>query len=187
MRQDSPKNIFHPRYYPLSLPLLILSLVVLLSFHFFAWRPLQVEISGLHTDWQTSRKKVAELERLSQAQAELVLFREILPARSALPEIVGTLSHMAKQHRLVVPEMTYQNEVLKIQNLSRITISFGVRGSYANIRTFIRALETSDYFFIIEDLDLLKSGTVSNDPIFLKLQVALYLKESTKKQENLDS
>ncbi len=177
MRQNTLKNLFHPRYYPLALPLLILSLIALFSFHFFLWRPLQIELSGLHADWQTGRKNIAELEQIKHAQNELLRFRERLPTRDALPEIVATLSQMAKQNHLTVPEITYQNETLKNQNLSRMSISFGLRGSYHNIRAFIQSLETADHFFIIEDLDLLKSSTVRNSSIFLKLQVALYLRE----------
>ena len=135
-------------------------------------------MSQSEIEWRERRTMISALERVIQAQREMNDFCQILPPMDSFPSIVTMLSNLARRHRLKIPEITYQNEQVKNQQLNRILVSFGVLGSYSNIRSFIRAVEDADRFLNIEDLDLLKSGKNPKDPIQFQLQVAVYLKRS---------
>lgn len=169
-------DVFHPRYYPYSLGLCVASLAGLLFFHFYLRTPLQDRLDMAEDRWRTGRSSVSELIRYEKALQELQEFSRSLPQSKHFPSIVSTLSDLARRHRLTIPSINYQREKATASDLTRVSISFGVEGSYRNIRSFIRSVEASDQFMIIEDLNLLKPGKDHQAPIQMQLRMAIYLR-----------
>jgi Tfp pilus assembly protein PilO len=171
-------SLIHPRYYPMTLGLFGIASAALLLFHFLLLAPLSARMRSQEALWQVERPRVVQLQRYERAQQELKAFWDDLPERQAFPAIASSLSDLARRHHLVIPAITYQGDKVAEHDLTRITFSFGVKGSYPDIRAFISALERSDYFLIVEDLNLLKAGKKVEDPIQLQLRTTVYLKTS---------
>lgn len=170
---------YHPRHYPVVLVLLSLSLGGLIFFHLLFWSPLQARIQAQEAQWRAERPKVGELKRYEKAQVELTEFWKVLPRRDSFPQLIAWLSDLGEKHRLEIPDITYQQRKETVQDLTRRSLSFGVSGTYKDIRSFIGDVERSDKFLIIEDLNLIKPGRDHKDPIQLQLRMVVYLRPSS--------
>jgi Tfp pilus assembly protein PilO len=170
------RALFHPRSYPFSIGLLGFSIASLILFHLLFWSPLKIRMAGKEAQWQAARPRVSRMAQFEKAQMDLKAFWALLPERDRFPMISASLSELARGHRLSIPGINYQSEKVSGQDLTRIAFSFSVQGSYQDIRSFILAVERSDDFLIIEDLNLLKAGKDYNDPIHLQLRMGVYLR-----------
>jgi len=138
--------------------------------------PLENEIAAKETKWQSERPKIGQLTTLKAAQQDLALFYQRLPEKAALPEVVSFVSESAAAHRLSLPAISYQPESVAVPGLMRVLISFGVKGSYRDIRNLIYRLEQSRYFLILENL-VLASSSGEGEAIQLQLRIAAYFRE----------
>jgi Tfp pilus assembly protein PilO len=170
------RGLFHPRHYPVELGLLGLSLTGLILFHLFLWSPLQERMKAKEAQWQAARPRLSQMAQFEKAQRDLKKFWGLLPERQRFPMLSASLSELARRHHLDIPGITYQSEKVSGRDLTRITFSFSVQGSYQDIRSFIQAVERSSDFLIIEDLSLLKPGRDYSDPIHLQLRMGVYLR-----------
>ena len=168
-------NLFHPRHYPVTLGFFAVSALSLIAFHLLFWLPLQDRVRSEEETWQSKRPRIGELERYERAQRGMREFWEVLPRRKNFPDVVSALSDLAREHHLTIPAITYQSEKVDDPSLTRIGVSFAVRGAYPDIRSFIASIERSEQFFIIEDMNLVKAGTSNEDPIQLQIRMGVYL------------
>lgn len=149
-----------------------------LLLHFSVVRPLEKGIEAKETAWRAERPQISQLTVLKAAQQDLILFRESLPKEKALPDLVSFISETAGSQHLSIPSISYQPEKVEVPGLMKVAISFSLKGSYQNIRSFIYRLEESRHFLVIENLVLASSSMKEGEAIQLQLRIAAYLREA---------
>lgn len=149
---------------------------ILLFLHAGRVAPLQKEILAKETAWQSERPKIGQLTTLKAAQQDWVLFCQRLQEEAALPELVSFVSEAAAANRLSIPAISYHPEKVGVPGLTRVLISFSVKGNYRDIRNLIYRLEQSRYFLVLENLMLASSGK-EGEAIQLQLRMAAYFRD----------
>jgi len=85
------------------------------------------------------------------------------------------LADMAARSRLELERRTYEPVIERGSNLTRLQVDMDLAGSYANIRDFIHAIESSPEFVVIDDVGLTE-GVQSDDALRLTLQLSTYFR-----------
>lgn len=119
---------------------------------------------------QINRKKIYK-----KAIDDLDQFKSLLLDQEGFSKIVNYLSELAKQQKIAIPSISYQQEKMGIEGLKKVSISFAVGGDYKGIKRFIHAIEETRFFLIIEDLGLARTGRGGN-PINLQIRLLTYLR-----------
>ncbi len=127
------------------------------------------------------QRRIRTLQRETQSkEGTLTALREVdefaqgYPPRAELVSLVGRLTKEARDLALQVPSVSYRPEALKDADLTRVTLTMGVQGSYGNIRRYLYELEGMGRQLLIERLSLRDSkGTAALD---VQLQVSLYVR-----------
>jgi hypothetical protein len=121
-------------------------------------------LSARVDDLRAQRGQVeSELQRLQAVQADI---RNIYEVRWATPNerltpLLLELRSLAEKSRLQPQARNYRFEQPRAQSLGTVpmTISFGVRGSYEQVRQMINLVELSEQFVFIDEISL--SGDTS--------------------------
>jgi Tfp pilus assembly protein PilO len=83
------------------------------------------------------------------------------------------LADMAAQSQLDFERRTYEPLIERGSNLTRLKVDMDLAGSYANIRDFIHAIESSPEFVVIDGVGLTE-GVQNSDALRLTLQLSTY-------------
>jgi Tfp pilus assembly protein PilO len=116
-------------------------------------------LSARVDDLRAQRQQTeSELQRLSAVQADI---RHIYDVRWATPNerltpLLLELRRLAEKSRLQPQSRSYRFEKARAQALGTepMTISFGVRGSYDQVRQMINLVELSEQFVFIDEISL---------------------------------
>jgi len=102
------------------------------------------------------RTREAYVGSLKQAEEDLARFRkEILQTRNQrMIEVDEELARLAENFSINMDQVQYQNDILEDEGLERFAMTVPLQGGYANLRTFIQAVEESSKFLIIERVAL---------------------------------
>ena len=73
-------------------------------------------------------------------------------------ELSPRLEQMAVQSGVLKPVVDFSTEEIKQYGLNSVKIEIPVQGTYANAVNFIKALETSDTFFLINSIEVRSGG-----------------------------
>jgi Tfp pilus assembly protein PilO len=127
------------------------------------------------------QRQVRTLQREAQSgQGMLAALREVeefaqgYPPQADLVSLVGRLTTGARALALEVPSVSYHPEAVKETDLTKVTLSMGVQGSYGNIRRYLYELEGLRRQLVIERLAIREAkGAAALD---LQLQLALYVR-----------
>lgn len=124
--------------------------------------------------------KNAEGLRDSKAQATTdldVFYREVLPQNvSAARRLLHIrLAQMAKEHDVSYEQGSTSLQVMKESTLSRLHVSMQLTGAYADVRSFLHALETAKDFVVVDNMVLSQGGEQGRATnLSLNLQVSTY-------------
>jgi hypothetical protein len=126
----------------------------------------------------TAEFKQAEGLREGKARASTDLetfYREVLPADVASAR---RMTHVQFQQRAREHGVQYQRgstaeEQLRESSLNRLSVTMTLSGDYDDIRALIYELETSEDFFVIDNVALSEGGE-QNAPLTLALEISTY-------------
>jgi hypothetical protein len=126
------------------------------------------------------RREVVEsheafLAAVQQAVGDLTSLRdEILATRNQrLVEVHAEIARLCDQFGIDLETVGYEHELLLDEGLDRMGMSVPLEGSYASLRKFLQAAETSDKFLIVERVSLAK-GKEGGQKLSLNIHLATY-------------
>jgi hypothetical protein len=153
------------------------------GFYFLATRPKVQEYTSLregtgpqqealkaHRDEVEERE--AYLEALLKAEADLETLRvEVLSTRQQrLIEVQLELAALAEQFGIDVNSVSFDNTLLREEELDKLVMTVPLKGGYANLRKFLQAVESSEKFLVVERVAL---GEGKRGGVMLQLNISL--------------
>ena len=160
--------------------------VVNLLFFFILYQParseyygLQESIEKLHAQVQSRKQSVDRLEKLNaqletSGQDRRKLFTTHFISRATgYSQILPKLEMIAQHAGVKTTRKDYAIDEAPQYSLYSVKIRMPVTSGYSNIVDFIRSLENSDTFFIINSIDV--RGTSSATPAAPEISLALSL------------
>ena len=168
------------RYITIVLGLLVVTNGIL---YFLATRPRVQEYTSLQEGTgpqqdalKAHRAEVEEreayLEALLKAEADLITLREdILSTRQQrMVDVQLELAALAQQFTIDVDSITFDSELLHEEELDKLVMTVPLEGGYGNLRKFLRAVEDSEKFLVVERVAL---GEGKTGGVLLQLSISL--------------
>jgi Tfp pilus assembly protein PilO len=121
---------------------------------------LQESIQRLRGDVESRRQKIETLERLNAQLSTLEQDRQRLFTRHFIPrdagwsQILPKLNDMVEETHVENSQKSYTIEAAPQYGLYSVKIRVPVKGAYPNVVNFIKDIEDSDTFFIINSIDV---------------------------------
>ena len=114
----------------------------------------------------------AYLAGLKQAQADLeTLAEKVLSSKKRrMIEVQFEVDRLARQFGVNLDRMEIENEPIPAAGVERFAMTLPLEGGYANLRRFLRAVEESEKFLIVEHVAL---GTGKEGGVLLQLNITL--------------
>jgi len=111
-------------------------------------------------------------EALVKAEADLLTLREaVLSTRKLrMTEVYLELASLAGQFSIDVDSISFDNEILREEELDKLVMTVPLEGGYANLRKFLRAVENSEKFLVVERVAL---GEGKRGGVLLQLSISL--------------
>jgi type IV pilus assembly protein PilO len=109
-----------------------------------------------------------------RGEADLLKFRETIPAKNEFPALLGEVFFLADQAGLAIDQVSYQPKEVEGQGLLRYGLAFSVRGNYGQVKRFIHSLEQSERLMIIDGLTLSGGRESGEAKVELRLQLATF-------------
>jgi Tfp pilus assembly protein PilO len=141
--------------------------VINLLFFFILYQPasseyyrLQDSTERLRNDIQTRRQRIELLERLNAQLATLEQDRRqlftmhFIPRDAGWSQILPKLNAMVQQAQVENTSKSYNIDQSPQYGLYSVKITIPAQGAYPNVVNFIKDLEESETFFIINSIDL---------------------------------
>ena len=141
--------------------------VVNLLFFFILYQPtrseyftLQDSMQRLRADVDARRQRIGVLERLNAQLATLEQDRQrlftvhFIPRNAGWSEILPKLNAMVQKAQVENTSKDYNIDQAPQYGLYSVKIRIPVLGAYPNVENFIKDLEDSETFFIIDSVDL---------------------------------
>jgi type IV pilus assembly protein PilO len=155
---------------------IVLGVIAIVNVLFFLilYRPvrgeydrLQSSIERLRAEVQTQQQQVARLERLSaqlegsEKDRQRLFTAHFIPRQAGFSEILPELDDMAAKAGVRKTRVDYAIDDAPHYGLYSVKIRVPVTGEYSNIVKFIKNLEHSDTFFIIDSIAVRGAATGS--------------------------
>jgi Tfp pilus assembly protein PilO len=141
--------------------------VINVLFFFILYRPVRAEYFRLQgsiqkgrADVQSRRQKIDRLEKLSaqletSAQDRQRLYTtHFIPTETGWSEILPQLNRMTQTAGVKNSRKEYNKDGTPQYGLHSVKITLPVTGPYANVMRFIKEIEKSNTFFIINSIDV---------------------------------
>jgi len=148
--------------------------VINVLFFFILYRPVRAEyfrmqgsIQKARTDVQSRRQKIDRLEKLSaqletSAQDRQRLYTtHFIPAETGWSEILPQLNQVTQTAGVKNTRKEYNKDATPQYGLHSVKITVPVTGPYANVMRFIKEIEKSNTFFIINSIDVRAKETAA--------------------------
>jgi Tfp pilus assembly protein PilO len=145
--------------------------VINLLFFFILYAParseyyrLQESIERSRSEIEMRRQKIASLERLNAQLSTLGQDRQrlftghFIPREAGWSEILLKLNQMVQDAHVENTQKGYTIDQAPQFGLYSVKIRIPVQGAYPNVVNFIKDIENSETFFIIDSIDV-RSGT----------------------------
>jgi hypothetical protein len=164
---------------------IVLGLLVAVNgvFYFLATRPRVQEYTSLQEGTgpqqealTAQRAEVEEREAyheaLLKAEADLTTLREdVLSTRQRrMVEVQLELAALAEQFTIDVDSITFDSQLLREEELDKLVMTVPLEGGYGNLRKFLRAVEDSEKFLVVERVAL---GEGKTGGVMLQLSISL--------------
>ena len=179
------KNV---RFAYIGLILVFLNILVF----FFLVLPQNQKISDLQSDYSRQRSRIAaqqnemkvlsrRLEALQKAKKDLeVIYNQVLTQKKVgVTAIRQELEDLAGSLTVERGGVNYDYRLLPEYGLRHFTLSVPVEGAYRDIRRFINDIERSEYFLILDRVDLSaeQEEGQGSDSLLLNFQLSTYLRD----------
>ncbi len=134
-----------------------LAIAATLAAYFFIVYPLQARVSS------------GEARLQADERARRTAERDLVGARATREGQIAAESNLRYQGQ------TANETILKDSDLTKVTITIVLNGSYQDVRKFMHALETIPEFLVIDNMAL-TSHDDPNSPLVLTLTVSTYFR-----------
>ena len=126
------------------------------------------ELARLETALAGQRESARRLRHNEQALGEFYETR-LAPPSERLTDVIREVRTLAGRAGLEPATINYPEDDLADYGLIKRTFSFGVHGSYAQLRRFINLLEMTESFLTLEEVQLTGRGNQAELGINLRL------------------
>ncbi len=135
-------------------------------------RPLQQQLKRREAEVQAREGTLAGLRK---AEDDLRHLREdiLSTKRQRMIQVQLELDRLARQFNINLDRVRYENSLLEDEGLERMGMTVPLEGGYANLRKFLRAVESSDKFLVVEQVAL-ASGKEGGVLLQLSITLATY-------------
>jgi len=136
-------------------------------------------LEGTGPQQEQLREQRAEVEKredylaaLVQARDDLRRLREdVLATRDQrMIDVQLELKSLADQFNIDLESVTFDNQLLREEELDKLIMIVPLEGGYANLRRFLQAVESSDKFLVIERVALAEG---KRGGVLLQLNISL--------------
>jgi hypothetical protein len=161
--------------------------VINLLFFFILYRPvrseyfkLQDSIEKTRTEVQTRSQKIDQLEKLNgkletfAQDRERLFTRHFIPRSTGWSETVPQLEAMVQQAGVKNVHKDYHIDDSPQYGLYSVKIGLPVSGLYPNVMTYIKDLEESDTFFIINSVNIHGSSLPGSSDVTMSLSAETF-------------
>ncbi len=168
---------------------IVLGVVAIVNVLFFLilYRPvrgeyygLQASIERLRAETQTQQQEVARLEKLSaqlegsEKDRQRLFTTHFIPREAGFSEILPELDDIAAKSGVRKTRVDYAIDDAPHYGLYSVKIRVPVTGEYLNIVKFIKNLEHSETFFIIDSIEVRGTAGSSNGDLSLALDLETF-------------
>jgi len=169
---------------------IVLGVIALVNVLFFLilYRPvrgeydrLQSSIERLHTEVRSRQQEVARLEKLStqlegsEKDRHQLFVTHFIPRQAGFSEILPELDEIAANAGVRKTRVDYTIDGAPNYGLYSVKMRVPVTGQYSNIDKFIKNLEHSDTFFIINSIEVRGSaGSSQSGDLALSLTLETF-------------
>jgi Tfp pilus assembly protein PilO len=178
--RKSPLDFLHERWKPISLVLLAVSILDLAAY-LGVIRGIvrtsgnsEVVLATEQAKADKARDEVVGLERITsklactRSDVERVFDQTLSYKNDRMTRIQREVRDLARAHQLDPDQISYSTSPLKDTGLVRFQISFPLDGRYVTLQDFIKEVEQSPNFLIVDSVNMQES--LGQD---LKLQIRL--------------
>lgn len=132
---------------------------------------IRLEAESVKARQQLSRHKEAKKAKadLHRVWAVLPLFRDFAPLALGVTE-------EAKRDQVTLPALSYRTEKTAVPDATKAILQGTVTGRYEDLRRFLYNLESAEELLFIEDLNLIRSGSVQDQQLTFNIRISTYLR-----------
>ncbi len=157
------------------------------AFYFLVFAPAGEGVSAVSGDIARLEAEIvvrtAHLERLEDMDGQLdaaqserlgFLSERVIPRREGFSALILEKERQAQFAGLSPQRVTYQYTEEPQFGLHAVNINMPLLGDYDSLTRFIRALEESETFFILDQISLARAGTEQPDELSMLLNFTTY-------------
>lgn len=169
------------RLRPKSLAVILLLAILNIGLYFYISYYQQPRLQYLHQQWSEKRRGAGSGNMhdaaaiFRQGTGDLTIWRNKIAAKKDFARLIGSLFDMAAGNSLKVGAVSYKPVTIKEDNLLAFTISFGVSGKYAAVKSFIADLMHSKDIMTLDNITLANTKS-TEEAVDLKVQLTAYFK-----------
>jgi len=165
---------------PKSLTVVLLLVLLNAGLYFFSSYHQQPRLQDLRQKWVEKRRAAGGGVRdaatiFRQGTGDLATWRDRIAPKKDFARLIGSLFDMAANNSLKVGGVSYKPVPVKEDNLLAFTISFGVSGKYAAVKSFIADLMRSREIMTLDNVSL-ASTKLTEESVDMKVQLTAYFK-----------
>jgi len=151
--------------------------IVNAMFYIILYRPtrseyyrLQDSIGRLRLDASNREARVSQKEKIgsqlemSDKDRQTLYVKHFIPFASGYARVLPDLDRMAQQAGVRWSRGDFSKEAIPQYGLYLVKLRFPVQGAYVNVVNFIKELEKSETFYIIDSVDVRSGGDNSFQP-----------------------
>lgn len=129
----------------------------------------QARVEAREAEVVASETYVAALEKATE-DLETLRTGVLSTRERRMIEVQLELARIAKQFGINLQRVKYENEILEDGAIERFAMVVPLEGGYASLRKFLRAVEDSDKFLVIEQVGL---ATARDGGALIELNITL--------------
>lgn len=156
---------------------LAIIIAINIGFYYGLILPMKINSDNVFKTIETKRSEAVIIkspDTYSKLKADIEKFKDMLPQRSQMTQIVRELDMLAKNNALSIHDISFETKKVEQGDIFPLSFSFLIEGKYNNIKSFIYKLESSRRLITIDDLSLEKVS--GKEEIRLKIRATIYLK-----------
>lgn len=148
--------------------------------HLFIARFQEPKLETLREEWLKKRQlpsggTMDKAFIYSQGKKDLEVFNAKIPPKKDFPRVIGEIMEIASNNGLSIANIGYKPSLIKERNLLVYSLSFGVSGSYAAIKSFISDFEQSPHILSIDSVSLAREDLLK-DSVKFSIQVSAFFR-----------
>ncbi|GFE58754.1 type 4a pilus biogenesis protein PilO [Geobacter sp. AOG1] len=166
---------------PKSLVVVLLLVVLNCGLFFVISYHQQPRLQDLRQQWAEKRRIAGSggvrdgATIFRQGTSDLATWRGRIAPKKDFARLIGSLFDLAASNSLKVGGVSYKPVPVKEDNLLAFTISFGVSGKYAAVKSFIADLMRSREIMALDNISL-ASTKLTEESVDMRVQLTAYFK-----------